>query len=149
MILELAFAVAAVAFEHADKPIKNNTGATTVVLSQHGEFMLSDGIKNYFIPAINDSFPGRHFIFSLSEVECKEGKGGLVLAEEVQDKFTILDMRDWTDKDTNPAGEVGRAVCEVAEKGTLTEWHEPGSQKKSLPNYTDPLSGRHQYEHTL
>lgn len=150
MILELALAVAAVAFEHADKPIKNNTGATTVVLSEKATYIVDNNVKNYFVVAINDARPGMHVLFSLNETECKEGKGGLVLARETgPDTLELLDMHNWTDKDDNPAGEIGRAVCEVAAKGNVVEWHPKDSQKQSVPNYTEPNTAQHQYEHPL
>lgn len=119
-------------YEHADKLITATNGSHSVVLSAKAQFIVSNGVKNYFVYAINDGMPGRRFILSLTTEECASGVGQLVLAEEINaDEVMIRDMRDWSATGTAPSDEMGRAVCEIAASGTATEWVEGAATKSS------------------
>lgn len=117
-------------FVHADKLITATNGSHSVVLSAKAQYIVSNGVKNYLVYAINDGMPGRRFIFSLTTEECASGVGQIVLAEEKDaDHLNILDMRAWSATGTAPSDEMGRAVCEVAASGTATEWVEGAATK--------------------
>lgn len=143
MNLILALLTATVVYVHADKPITAANGSHVVVLSERAEYIDYQGVKNYLVYAINDRFPTRHFIVSLSETECKDGKGSLVLAEETgPETINILDMKDWNAAGTEPQDEIGRAVCEVGAKGSPKEHKMPDGAGKKSVRLVDPMSGR-------
>lgn len=119
-----------IVYAHADKLITAVNGSHTVVLSAKAQYIVSNGVKNYLVYAINDGMPGRRFIFSLTTEECASGSGQIVLAEEKDaDHINILDMRAWSATGTAPSDEMGRAVCEVVASGTATEWVEGAATK--------------------